>query len=64
MDSCQEENRDALLKITSTVNDSHRKYALGVFHDIKGAFNELSWGVILRSLRRMEIDGGFNFQCD
>lgn len=52
---------DALLKITSTIHDSQRKYAVGVFLDIQGAFNELSWGVILRSLRRMGVsEGVFN----
>lgn len=45
---------NAIIKLRSVVNEQDKKYSLGIFLDIKGAFNNLWWPDIIDSLRKIE----------
>lgn len=44
---------DAWNRATEWVNDSDKKYVLGVFVDFKGAFDNLEWNCVLEKLREI-----------
>lgn len=47
---------DAWLKVKDVVENIEEKYALGIFVDFKGAFDNMEWDVIKEMLLEMECD--------
>lgn len=45
---------DAAMKLKKIVHDANTKYVLGIFVDIKGAFDHVWWPDVLRALRETE----------
>lgn len=46
---------DAVVKLQETVRENDDKYALGIFIDISGAFDNMWWQSVFRSLRKSHV---------